>query len=167
MSGVLRILLLPQLALVVRPDKEADCTAQGHDTAGETARFPSKPGQIMSQIGVAAFNRVGLAFIQDGTIARITIHQGGIRGKAITVIVGGLGCRIHQGLQPVFRAVLHHSPSDIAVRRTVHQGYNVDFVFFVVTKVYNSSISTVSTWDGTGGAAGTRSAAAVTQLITV
>jgi hypothetical protein len=52
------------------------------------------------------------------------------------------------------------------VGRAIQCGYDVDPVFFCPTKVYNSSNSTVSLVVGAGGVSGTRSAAAVTQLIT-
>jgi hypothetical protein len=167
---VLRVpgrVLPPQLPSVVRSDKELDRAVQGMDAARETPRFAGEARQIVAQVRVPTLHRVGLAFIADRCVPGRAIHQVGIHGEAITVVRLCLGCGINQILACGFGSVRQHRPADIAVRGAIHQRYDVGFVFLVVMKVYNASISTVSTCGGTGGRSGSWSAAAVTQLITV
>ncbi len=121
----------------------------------------------MAQIRNAPFHGVGLALIQDRGVVRVTIHQGGLGREAITVVRRGVRRSIHHGVQAGFGPCFHDRPADITVRRAVQARYDVDFFFLVLTKVYSSSSSTVSTWAGTGGASGIWAAAALTQFMTV
>ena len=121
----------------------------------------------MPQVGIAAFDRVGLTFIWHGRVARLAIHQIPIRGQAVAVIRPRLGRLVDHSLQGRRVPFRHPAPANEGVGRAVHRRYDVDPVFFCPMNVYNSSNSTVSLVVGAGGVSGRRSAAAVTQLITV
>jgi hypothetical protein len=121
----------------------------------------------MTQIGIAALDRVGLAFIRHRGIGRLSIDQVAIGREAITIVRLGLWGLIDHRLQRGLVPFLDHCPANDAVGASVEGGYDVDPVFFCPTKVYNSSSSTVSLVAGVGIVSGVRSAAALTQLITV
>ncbi len=122
----------------------------------------------MPQIGVAPFHTVGLTFVWHGSIGGIeSINQVLIRCEAITVVALGLGRLVNHRLERGFVPRGYHRPAYEGMRRAVHRRYDIDAVFLCLTKVYNSSSSTVSACAGVGAVLGSLSAAAFTQLITV
>jgi hypothetical protein len=71
MFVVLRIALLPELPLVAAPHKQLHGPPQRLDAARKAARFAGQAGEIMAEVGIAPFNRVGLAFIGRGGSDRL------------------------------------------------------------------------------------------------
>jgi hypothetical protein len=110
--------------------------------------------EIVAQLRILAFNRIGLRFVVQRLILSAVIVDVGIRFPAIAVIVCGVRGLIHYLLQDFKRSLQGEHPADDATCRTIHCGYQVDSVFFAPTKVYNSSSSVTSLVDGCGGVLG-------------
>ena len=63
MSKVVWVSVLVQLSLVIAVDEALDGAAQGVNTPGEAARATSQASQVVTQVGIAAFDRIGLALV--------------------------------------------------------------------------------------------------------
>ncbi len=75
-----------ELSLIVKINKQFDRSRQRFVTAGETPRRTSQTRQVMTQVGVAAFDRISLTLVFEhcmiAPVTKILIHQ-----KAVRVIV--------------------------------------------------------------------------------
>lgn len=129
------IALFPELALIVTPDKELARPVERVDTVGETARFAAQTCQIVAQIGVPAFNRVGLAFVHHCGIGRVAIDQVAIGCKPIALVGPRLRGLVDHRLQGCYVPLQHDRPADERVRGPVQRRYDVDSLFWVPTKV--------------------------------
>src|SRR5258706_15464319 len=94
------------------------------------------------------------------------IQQFFIDQSRIAVIPASRLSVIQQVLENLIAALKGDRPVHDAACHAVNVGHEVDRLFFVLMKVNNSSISTVSTWSGKG-ALGSRCACALTQLATL
>jgi hypothetical protein len=121
----------------------------------------------MAQVGIGAFHTVGFALVQQRGISGWAVHQRAVGREAVTVIDAGLRGLVYHLLQHLRRPLCYHRVAHNAMCGAVNGGYDVDRVFFAPTKVWSSSSSTVSLVADAGGVAGSRSAAAATQLLTV
>jgi len=150
MSRISRIKLLVQLSPVVTEYEQTQSTFQGMWTARETARRSCQTCQIMSQLGVVAFNRVGVGFTFRNFISTIVIPQAVISLKGITEILFGLGRTVNHLLNILLHSLPDHFAAQIAARLAVYDRNDVDPVFLLPIKVNSSSISAVLTSFGTG-----------------
>lgn len=63
MGRVVWVSDLVQLSLIVAVDEELDGPPQGVNTPGEAARATGQTSQVVTQVGIAAFHRIGLALV--------------------------------------------------------------------------------------------------------
>lgn len=162
-------LAFEKLATVPGIDKEFDRAPQGMNAAGETARFPNKPSQVMAQFSIIGLNGVGLAFVGQGAVRTRRVDERVVGGKSIGEVLLSKRTAIQHGLERRCGALPSHIPADNAVRRAVNVGQDVDFVFLSPMKVNNSSNSFTSNVmsGGSGGWLGRLLAYAFSQLATV
>ena len=106
----------------------------------------------MTQVCIDSLYRVGFLFIGTHLVGR-AIVQVVIGWKRVTVVLSGLWSAIQTGLQVLCASFTDDIPTEKAVCGSINNGQNVDFVFFCLTKVYNSSNSaTFGLWGiGAGG----------------
>ena len=96
------------------------------------------------------------------------VVEGLIGLELIRIVATGFGRTVQRLLEIIRGSFPEHIPADNTVSRAVNIRYDVDFVFLSPTKLYNSSSSlTFSCPLGCGGASGSTSALAFTQLATV
>ncbi len=103
----------------------------------------------MAEVCIDRFDRIGLLFISAHFI-RSTIVEIVIRRKGIGVILFGLRRSFQAGLQGFGGSFEHHIPAQDTTGISVNNGQDVDFVFFLPTKVNNSSNSAFFTFSGKG-----------------
>ena len=166
MSWISRVLLLIELSPVVAVDKQAQGAFERIRTTREASRRSGQTRQVMAQLGVARFHRVGIGFAFRDFIAAQVVPQAVISIKSITVIQLGLGRIVHQLLNGWLSAFPDHFATQIAACLPIYDGQDVDPVFFLPIKVNISSISAVLTSSGTG-ASGRLTALACTHKETV
>jgi len=158
--------LFVKLSAVERKHKQFQGTLQSVRTSRKTARLASQASQIVTQLCVIAFNRIGIGFAQRDFIPAIVIPKTGIGIEPITEIPLGFGSIINHELDSFLCALPDHYPAQKAARFSIHKRDYVNPVFLSPIKVNNSSISAFSTWSGTG-AAGSFSACALAQFATL
>lgn len=109
--------------------------------------------QIMMQLCVPCFNRVGVRLaIRDFILAKV-IPQPIISIESIAIILLGFGSLIHHVLNGVLCTFPNHFTSQKAASFPIYKGQNIDPVFFSPMKVNNSFISASLTSSGTGAPA--------------
>ena len=166
MGWIGRVQLLVELSPVITVDKQAQGTFQCVRATRETARRSGQTGQVVAQLGVVAFHRIGIGFAFRNFISAQVIPQAVIGIKCVTVILLGLGCIVYHLLNSWLSAFPHHFPAQITTRLPVYDCQDVDSVFLLPIKVNNSSISAVLISLGTG-ASGRLAALAWTHNDTV
>ena len=149
MKGVFGETTFRQLSVVVTIDKELDVFHQSLDTSREATRLPCQPFEIMPQVGIDRFHGIGFllvgAHFVGSTIVKCVIHRKGIR-----IVVFGLRSPFQACLQGFGGSFEHNIPTQHAARVSIHNGQEVDLVFFLPTKVNNSSNSAFFTFSGKG-----------------
>lgn len=103
----------------------------------------------MTKIGVDRFDRIGLLFVGAHFVGS-TIVEIVIRRKGIRVVLFGLRCAFQAGLQGFGGPFEHDIPTQDTACLSVDNGQDVDFVFFLPTKVNSSSNSAFFTFSGKG-----------------
>ncbi len=103
----------------------------------------------MAEVCIDRFDRIGLLFVGAHFI-RSTIVEIVIDWKSIGVILFGLWRSFQAGLQGFAGSFEHDIPAQDTACVSVNNGQNVDFVFFLPTKVNNSSNSAFFTFSGKG-----------------
>lgn len=103
----------------------------------------------MAEVGIDCFHRISLLFVGAHLVGR-SIVESVIARKGIRVILFGLGCPFQTGLQGFGGSCLHDLPTQDAAGVSIYDGEDVDFVFFLPTKVNNSSNSAFFTFSGSG-----------------
>ena len=166
MSRVCWELLLVELSTVEAVHKQTQSAHQCIGATRETARGSCQPRQVMAQLSVVRFNRVGVGFAFRDFISTEVIPQASIGIKGIAVILLGLLRIVHHLLNGWLSALPDHFPAQITARLPIHDGQDVDPVFLLPIKVKSSSISAVLTSLGTG-ASGKLAALALTHKETV
>lgn len=166
MGWIGRVQLLVELSPVVAVDKYTQGALQCVWATREAARRSSQPGQVVAQLGVVSFHRVGIGFAFRDCIATQVIPQAVIGIECIAEVLLGLGRIINQLLNGWLSALPDHFPAQITTGLPVYDGQDVDPVFLLPIKVNNSSISAVLTSLGTG-ASGRLAALAWTHNDTV
>ena len=94
----------------------------------------------MAQVCIDCLDRVGFLFVGTHFVGS-AIVQVVISWKGIAVVLSGLRRTFQAGLQVLYASFADSIPTEQAVRGSVNDCQNVDFVFFCFTKVYNSSNS--------------------------
>jgi len=166
MGRIGREAMLVQLAAVVTIDKQAQGTFECKGTARETTRRSCQTSQVMSQLGIITFDRVGIGFPFRHFISAEVVPQAVIGIKGIAVIAFRLRSFIHHLLDRLLSAFPDHFPAQITARSPVYEREDVDPVFLLPIKVNSSSISASFTSSGKG-ASGKLAACAWTQDETV
>ena len=150
MSRIGRIQLLVELSPVVTVDKQTQGTFQRMRTTRETARRSGQARQIVAQLGVISFHRIGVGFAFRYFISTQVIPQVVIGIECVGVILLGLGSLVYQFLQGELRALPDDFPAQITAGLSVYDRQDVDSVFLLPIKVNNSSISAALTSLGSG-----------------
>lgn len=94
----------------------------------------------MAEVCIDCFHRIGLLFV-GAHLVGCPIVKSVIGRKGIRVILFGLGCLFQTGLQDFGGSCRHDLPTQDASGISIYDGEDVDFVFFLPTKVNNSSNS--------------------------
>jgi hypothetical protein len=150
MSRIGRVCLSVQLSPVVAVDKQAHGAFQRMRATRKASRRSCQPRQIVAQLGVASFHRVGIGFAFRDFISAKVIPQAVVSIKGITEVLLGLRRIVYQLLKSWLSALPDHFPAQITTRLPVYDREDVDPVFLLPIKVNNSSISAVLTSLGTG-----------------
>jgi len=145
-----RVALLIELSAVVTVNKQAQGALQRIRTARETTRRSCQTCQVVTQLSVVSFNRVGVGFSFRNFIPAIVIPQAIIGIKCIAEILFGLGRTVNHLLNILLSALPDNFVAQIAACLPVYDRDDVDPVFLLPIKVNNSSISAVLTSSGTG-----------------
>ena len=151
MSRVIRKTLLMQLTPIETIHKELQSRLQGFRTARKTARASRQASQIMAQLSIITFDRVGLVFPLGDFIHTPVVPQAIIGIKGVAVIALGLGSLIHHLLDRFLGSLPDHFEAQIAAGEAIYDGDDEDLFFFSPMKLNNSSISASLTSAGTGG----------------
>jgi len=145
MGWIRRVSLFIELPPVVAVDKQAQSTFQCIGTTRETARRSCQARQVVSQLGIVSFDRVGIGFAFRNFISARVIPQAVIGIEGITKVLLSLGRIVYHLLNGWLSALPYYFPTQIATRLPIYDGQDVDPVFLLPMKVNNSSISTVLT----------------------
>ena len=135
--------------MVVTVDEQLKVFRQGLHSSGETSRFASQSFQVVAEIGIDCFHGIGLLFIGPHFI-RSPILKIVISWKGIAVVPFGLRRSFQASLQGFAGSFDHYIPTQDTASVSVDNGQDVDFVFFLPTKVNNSSNSAFFTFSGSG-----------------
>lgn len=135
--------------MVVTVNEELHVSRQGVQASRKASRLTREPFQVMPQIGIDGFDRVGFLLVGSHFIGS-AILQGVVDRKGIRVILLGLWSAFQAGLHGLRSSFQDHIPTQHAMRVSVYNRQNVDFVFFAPIKVYNSSNSAFLTLSGMG-----------------
>src|SRR3954471_10954377 len=99
------------------------------DAPREAARRTLKPRKVMAQVGVSAFDRVGLALAgRDRVSAPVAEVEVGV--EAVREVARGGRRGVQHQLQRLGRALPYDAPSDDAASGAVNGGGEVDGLFF-------------------------------------
>ena len=150
MGWIGRVQLLVELSPVVAVDKNTQGALQCVRATRETARRSCQTGQVVAQLGVVAFHRIGIGFAFRNFISAKVIPQAVICIKCVTVILLGLGRIVYQLLNGWQSALPNHFTTQITACLPIYEREDVDPVFLLPIKVNNSSISAILTSLGTG-----------------
>ncbi len=158
--------MLVEWATVEAIDKHTQCTLEHIRAAREAARRSGQTGQVVSQLGVVAFDRESVCFALRNFVSAVVIPKSVIGIKRITVIAFGLGSLIYHLLDGLLSALPDHFPTQITACLPVYDREDIDPVFLLPIKVNSSSISASFTSSGKG-ASGKLAACALTHNETV
>ena len=135
--------------MVVTIHEELNILGQCLHSSGKTSRLACQSFQVMPQISIDRFHRVGFLFVCPHFIGS-TIVQSIINRKGIAVILFGLRCPFQTSLHSFRSPLQNHIPTQNTASIAIDNGQDVDFVFFLLRKVYNSSNSAFLTLLGIG-----------------
>lgn len=166
MGWISREALFIELSTVEAVNKQTQGTGKRIRTTRETARGSCQACQIMPQLSVVSFNRVGISLAARNFIVAKVIPQAIIGIKSVTVILFGLWSTIYHVLDRLLSALPDHFPTQITARLPIYDREDVDPVFLLPINVNNSSISAVLTSPGIG-VSGKLAALALTHNETV
>jgi hypothetical protein len=150
MGWISRVPLFIELPPVVAVDKQTQGTFQGMRATREASRRSCQTCQVVPQLGVVSFHRIGIGFAFRDFISTPVIPQAVIGLKGVTEILLGLGRIVYHLLNGWLSTLPNHFPPQIAARLSIYEREDVDPVFLWPIKVNNSSISAVLTSVGTG-----------------
>ena len=121
MKGVLWESPFHDLSLVVAVHKQADVFVERIQSSGKAPGFTGQSFQIMTQIGVHRFHRIGF-FLVGAHLIRRTIVQGIVAMKGIAIILLGLWSSFQAGLEVRTGSFTDRIPTQNAVGRSIHYG---------------------------------------------
>ena len=150
MSRIGRIKLLVELTPVVAVHKQAQGTFKCIRAAREAARRSGQTSQVMAQLGIVSFHRVGIGFAFRNFISAPVIPQAVIGIECVTEILLGFRRIVYHLLNGWLSAFPNDFPAQITARLPVYEGEDVDPVFLLPIKVNNSSVSAVLSFLSTG-----------------
>lgn len=139
-----------QLTMIETVDEKAQGTFKRIRATRETTGGPCQTSQIVAQLSISSFDRVGIRLAMRNLISTQVIPETIISIKGITVIALGLGCFIHHVLEGLLSAFPDYFPAQEAACLSIYDGGDVDPVFLSPIKVNNSSISAALTCSGIG-----------------
>ena len=145
MGWISRVALFVELPPVVAIDKQAQGTFEGVRATRETSRRSRQTRQVVAQLGVVSFHRIGIGFACRNFISTPVIPQAVIGIECVTKVLLSLGRIVYHLLNVRLSALPNHFPTQIAARLPIYNGQDVDPVFLLPIKVNNSSISAVLT----------------------
>ncbi len=166
MGWIGRIKLLVELSSIVAVDKQTQGTFKGIRATRKASRRACQPRQVVTQLSIVSFHRIGIGFAFRNLISAQVIPQAVIGFECVTVILPGLWRIVYHVLNGWLSALPNHFPTQITTRLPVYEREDVDPVFLLPIKVNNSSISAALTSLGTG-ASGKLAALACTHNETV
>lgn len=150
--------MFPELSLVVSTLKQPDGTAQSLWRTCKAAATSCQSGEIVAQVGIRAFNGVGLALAGRNLMRpSARVHQIAI-GRAV---IGEVAHRF-VALRSVLKSVLQHllalfpgegethTERENAAGKAVYDRGEEEEVPFFRCMAYSSSISTISLFFGWG-----------------
>ena len=140
-----------QLTPIEGVHEKLESSFQGFRAAGKTTRTAGQSRQIMAQLGVTPFDRIGVRFALGDFIDAPVIPQALIGIKGVAVVALGFGRFIHHLLDRFLGSLPDHFEAQIAAGEAIYDRDNEDLVFLSPMKVNSSSISASLTWLGTGG----------------
>ena len=150
MGRISRVLFFVELSPVVAVDKQAQGAFKGMWAPREASRRSCQPGQVVTQLGVVGFHRIGIDFALRDFIATQVIPQAVIGIECVTEVFLGLRRIVYQLLNSRLSALPNHFPAQITAGAPIYKRQDVDPVFLWPIKVNNSSISAVLTSLGSG-----------------
>lgn len=157
-----------KLAAVPSKNKELHRANKGFDRFGETTGLANEAFEIVTQFGIHPLDAEGLTFVGHGGMGARGIEECFVGGKQVAVVPHRLGRSIEQRLEGRFVPLNYDLPAHNTTGFSLNKGHKVESVFFLPTKVNNSSISTM--WSGFSsgtGACASWSLCALTQFMTV
>ena len=166
MGWIGRIKLLVELSSIEAVDKQTQGTLQCIGATRKASRRACQPRQVVAQLSIVSFHRIGIGFAFRNFISAQVIPQVVISIKGVTVILLGLGRIVYQLLNSWQSALPNHFTTQITACLPIYEREDVDPVFLLPIKVNISSISAVLTSLGTG-ASGKLAALACTHNETV
>ena len=152
MGWVSRVPLFVELPPVVAIDKQAQGTFQSIRATRKTPGRSGQSRQVVTQLGIVSFHRVGIGFAFRDFISAQVIPQAVIGIVCVAVVLLGLGCIVNQLLNGRLSTLPDHFPAQITAGLPIYEHEDVDPVFLCPMKVNNSSISAVLTSLGSGAA---------------
>jgi predicted membrane protein len=120
-KGVFGKQSLRQLSVVVTVDEELKVLGQGLDSSGETSGSACQPFQVMTEVCIHCFHRIGFLFVGAHFI-RSAIVERVIDRQGIGVILLGLGCPLQAGLQGCGGSLRNHIPTQHTASVSIHDG---------------------------------------------
>ena len=102
-------------------------------TFGVTPRATMQARQVMAQLSIVAFDRIGLGLVQDRMILSAMVVDISIQRQSVTEVMGCPRRLIHHLLEFLPSAVLHNQPADKTTRGAIHGCNDVNFVFLLWT----------------------------------
>ncbi len=150
MGRIGRVQMFIKLPPVIAIDKQTQGAFQCMGTTRKAAGRSGQTRQVVTQLSVVPFHRVGIGFAFRYFISTPVIPQAIIEIKGIAEVLSGLGGGIYQLLKVWLSALPNHFPTQITACLPIYEREDVDPVFLRPIKVNNSSISAVLTSLGTG-----------------
>lgn len=149
MKGVFGKASFCQLPVVVAINKELQVLDQGLQSSSETTRLASQSFEIMPEIRVDGFDGIGLLFVSTHFVGS-AIVECVIDWKGVRIVMFGLRSAFQASLQGFCSSFENHIPTQDTAGVSIYNGEDIDFVFFLPTKVNNSSSSACFTFSGKG-----------------
>ena len=149
MIRIIWVLPFGKLSLVVTIHKEFQVTHERSHPPRETSRLASQAFQVMTQISIDRFHRIGFQFVRSHFIW-CAIVQRVVRWKRIAIVLPSWGTSLQTGLQRFARSLIDRIPTQDAVSFPIHDRQDIDFVFLCPRYVNNSSSPATLGLFGTG-----------------
>ena len=141
MRWIARVALLIKLSPVVTEYEQTQGALKRIRTTRETTGRSCQVRQVVSQLSIASFHRVGVGLAFRNFISSIVIPQAIIGIKCIAEILFGLGSTVNHLLNILLSTLPDDFAAQIAACLAVYDRDDIDPVFLLPIKVNSSSIS--------------------------